>query len=115
MKATDLCLDCGLCCNGTLWPGAYVEESKHHLFKNVVKEKTNFGFSWQVPGGCEQLDNCNLCKIYENRPSKCKEFTCGVLEEVKRNEISFAYAELLIKDLKNNPNDETLIKRFKNC
>ena len=75
MKATDLCLDCGLCCNGTLWPGVYVEESKHHLFKNVVKEKTNFGFSWQVPGGCEQLDNCNLCKIYENRPSKCKEFT----------------------------------------
>ena len=115
MEATDLCLDCGLCCNGTLWPGVFVEKSKHHLFKNIVKEKTNFGFSWQDPGGCEQLDNCNLCKIYENRPSKCKEYECGVLGEVKANDISFAYAELLIKDLKNNPLDETLLKRFKNC
>ena len=51
----------------------------------------------------------------KNRPSKCKEYECGVLGEVKTNNISFAYAELLIKDLKNNPLDETLLKRFKNC
>jgi Fe-S-cluster containining protein len=115
MKANDLCLDCGLCCDGTLWPGVYVEESKHHLFKHIVKEKTNFGFSGQYNGGCEQLNNCKLCKIYENRPVLCKEFECGVLNEVKRNDISFAYAELLIKDLKKNRYDEVLIDRFKNC
>jgi len=115
MKANDLCLDCGLCCNGTLWPGVYVEESKHHLFKNIVKKKINFGLAKQGGDGCEQLDNCNLCKIYENRPSNCREYECGVLNEVKRNDISFAYAELLIKDLKKNPYDEELINRFKNC
>jgi len=115
MKASDLCLDCGLCCNGTLWPGVFVEESKHHLFKWVEKREVNFGFVMHEPEGCEQLDNCNLCRIYENRPSKCKEYTCGVLEEVKRNDISFEYAKLLIKDLKNNPQDKSLIERFKNC
>jgi|TARA_R100001377_G_scaffold42256_1_gene23855 Fe-S-cluster containining protein len=114
MKANDLCLDCGLCCNGTLSPGVYVEESKHHLFKNILKENKKI-LAYFEPNGCEQLDNCNLCKIYENRPSKCKEYECGVLGEVKTNNISFAYAELLIKDLKNNPQDETLLKRFKNC
>ncbi len=54
MKASDLCLDCGLCCNGTLWPGVFVEESKHHLFKWVEKREVKWWWVRHEAEGWEQ-------------------------------------------------------------
>ncbi len=114
--SSDLCTDCGLCCDGTLFPGMFVTEAERHLFSSVELSGPNTGLVSQANGnGCEHLNSCNLCNIYNKRPSPCKKFLCGVFNEVERNEITFEYAKILIKDLKNKPDDIDLITRFKDC
>lgn len=109
MKASDLCLDCGLCCNGVLHPGIVIEKSKMHLFKS---EKTISSFGVFIKQPCEHLDDCNLCKIYNIRPDTCQEYKCRVLKNVEKNEMSFDDAKTLINNLKKNPNDKSLKKKF---
>ena len=118
----DLCDGCGLCCNSILWPGVHVDESKTHLFNTITPDKgfNHNGESIILNSGmhlfkkkCEHLDSCNLCGIYDDRPTNCRNFYCGVFREVEDNKITFEFAQSLIKELKSNPNNQSLVSRFK--
>ena len=109
MVLSDLCLDCGLCCNGTLFSDFIIAKDEFKYFGKA--NNTDDHLSIKQP--CNHLDEQSLCKIYKNRPNVCKSFKCGILKEVSNKIISIDHAKSLINKLKANPLDEKLKNRFK--
>ena len=100
----DLCKQCGLCCDGTLFATTPVDEATQHLFAS----------NNQQPNGCEQLSSCGSCKIYENRPYGCRSFKCGVLKDLLKGHLKFKEAQQLIYEVKNNRTLESVVNTFRN-
>ena len=70
----SLCLDCGLCCDGGLFPRASLEGGGPRSAV-LTPDPENPGFFTQP---CVALDGCR-CTIYEDRPTACRRFECSAL------------------------------------
>lgn len=79
----NICFDCGLCCNGTIFDKVRVEGGDDLILP------------------CINLTNENKCSIYENRPERCKVFECKILWAYKQDKITRVNALQLIEDTKN--------------
>jgi uncharacterized protein len=85
----QLCPNCGLCCDSTLF--ADVELRKG----DDTKELTELGLSLYKKGKnkiafaqpCACFDG-KFCKIYDDRPKRCRTFECGLLKKVGADELS---------------------------
>jgi len=83
----QLCPQCGLCCNGVLF--ADVELRKG----DDAKRLTELGLSLKKKGRqrafaqpCACFDG-KLCRIYNERPKRCRTFECGLLKRVQAGEL----------------------------
>ena len=92
----DLCKQCSLCCDGTLFRLTPIDPPSEHLFT----------YANQRPNGCEQLSVCGSCKIYENRPRGCRLFKCGVLKDLEEGSLKYEEAQKIIDDVKKDINDQ---------
>jgi len=102
--SSNLCLDCGMCCDGTLFENFRIKYPKEsHLFS--IDQQ-------YIPQRCEHLDNCNGCKIYEKRPKVCSTYKCPVLRKYEEGDISFQNALEHITSVKNDPKNKEKIKNF---
>ena len=79
----QLCPKCGLCCNGVLF--ADVELQRDDDAGRLI----DLGLSLRKKGGKRvfvQPCNCfdgKLCRIYADRPARCRTFECGLLKRVQ--------------------------------
>ena len=97
----QLCLACGLCCDGTLFdlvklePGDDAAKLKALGLKVAVSRGkvpvTRF------PQPCTALCKDRTCRVYVDRPSQCRVFECGVLKDAKAGRIPFASALRVVK------------------
>lgn len=94
MNAVDqLCPNCGLCCDSTLF--ADVELRKDDDAKKLIGQgitlfqKTKFKVAFKQPCAC--FDG-KLCKIYSDRPTRCRTFECGLLKKVQADEMTASVA-----------------------
>ncbi len=97
----QLCLACGLCCDGTLFDNVRLESAEEGT---VVKAlglpvKTSRG---QIPFAffrqpCSALGDCRICRIYANRPGQCRSFDCQVLKDAQAGRITFDAAHRWVK------------------
>jgi len=87
--STNICLSCGLCCDGTLIGFVQLcEEEIPELSKLIEIEAVNGkGFILQP---CKEF--CNGCTIYAKRPKHCISFKCGLLKSVEQKELGFDLA-----------------------
>ena len=77
-----LCPDCGLCCNGVLYSSVRLqsEDNPAHLeLLGLALQPEDSGRSFSQP--CVMHDG-SLCRIYPERPARCRQFRCRVLEDV---------------------------------
>ena len=85
----QLCPNCGLCCDSTLF--ADVELRAGDDAKRLKKlgltlfEKTKTRLAFVQP--CAGFDG-KLCRIYADRPQRCRKFDCGLLKRVEANEMT---------------------------
>jgi len=85
----DLCPNCGLCCDSTLF--ADVELRKSDDPKRLTKlgleiwQKTRTKLAFPQPCAC--FDG-KWCKIYGDRPTRCRLFECGLLKKVSRGDMT---------------------------
>ena len=85
----QLCPNCGLCCDGTLF--ADVELRKGDEAKRLEKfgleifQKTKTKPAFTQPCACFDGE---FCKIYNNRPQRCRTFECRLLKKVSANEMT---------------------------
>jgi len=90
MNSVDqLCPNCGLCCDSTLFADVELRQGDDpqrlaRLGLNVQpKTKTKLAFSQP----CAGFDG-KFCKIYAERPNRCRQFECGLLKRVATGELT---------------------------
>jgi Fe-S-cluster containining protein len=113
--AEELCLSCGLCCNGVLFADVQLQpgDSPERLralglalsrLSGSGGRATQTGASSQgAPAHppkfrqpCAALEGC-LCRIYPERPHYCREFECALFKEVKAGRVTGTEALRLIR------------------
>jgi uncharacterized protein len=83
---SQLCPNCGLCCNGVLFAdvelrGGDDARRLENLGLSLVKKGTKLAFAQP----CACFDG-KLCNIYADRPKRCRTFECGLLKRVQADE-----------------------------
>jgi len=86
-SAARLCAACGMCCNGVLFHGMVVQpgDSLRALAAKGLRAKRRDGELQFLQPCPAHADNC--CRIYAERPKRCRVFTCRQLEGVLKGEI----------------------------
>ena len=99
--AEQLCLACGMCCDGTLFDGVQLEPGDDAqklktlgLRVSISRGKTPIA---RFPQPCTALCTNRTCRLYADRPSQCRVFECGVLKEAKAGRITFTAATQSVK------------------
>jgi hypothetical protein len=90
-----LCLDCGMCCDGTLFECVELEPSEQQAFVSVTLIRV--GDKVAVPLPCSKHRD-KRCTVYEQRPIRCKKFTCKLYEGVAAGSLSYHSAQTRIAD-----------------
>ena len=100
-KSTDavseLCPNCGLCCNSVLFADVELRkgDDPHRLREIgfVLDQKGQGKLAFAQP--CAHFDG-KLCGVYNERPKRCRTFECGLLKRVQAGEIPAGTALKLI-------------------
>jgi Fe-S-cluster containining protein len=100
-SAEQLCLACGLCCDGTLFDLVKLEASDDArkikaLGLPVVISRGKVPVA-RFPQPCAALCEDRTCRLYADRPWQCRVFECGVFKDAKAGRITFATALRLVK------------------
>jgi uncharacterized protein len=97
----QLCLSCGLCCDGTLFDLVKLEATDDArkvkalgLPVTVSRGKVPVA---RFPQPCAALCADRTCRLYADRPWQCRVFECGVFKDAKAGRISWAVALRLVK------------------
>lgn len=85
-----LCLDCGMCCDGTLFECVELEPDERSGFESLVLIRV--GEKVAVPLPCA-MHRGRRCSIYEQRPVRCKKFTCKLYDGVASGNLSLSSAQ----------------------
>jgi Fe-S-cluster containining protein len=85
-EKSDLCLSCGLCCQGVLHD--QVPLSEHELERAVRLRlpliDSPLRLAFRLP--CPRLE-ARRCTVYDERPGTCRSYACGVLHAYASGEI----------------------------
>ncbi len=97
----QLCLACGLCCDGTLFgnvrlgPGDDAQKLVAlGLPVSVSRAKPPVVFVRQP---CAALCADRTCRVYTDRPAQCRSFECRVFSAARAGRLEFAAALRLVK------------------
>ena len=85
----QLCPNCGLCCDSTLFADVELRASDNAArlsrFGLTLLKKTKLTKAFMQPCAC--FDG-KLCTIYADRPKRCGLFECGLLKRVETGELT---------------------------
>ncbi len=98
MSLSALCLECGLCCDGTLFRQVRISADERARLVTLgigVGTKKKGDVMW-LP--CGKL-NGRCCTIYDARPGGCRRFVCALGAKLERGEVSFDDAMLHVRDI----------------
>jgi hypothetical protein len=80
---SDLCLACGLCCNGVLFRDVELRPGDNEtVLCSVGAVVRRLKTKTSVPQPCPALCQDNRCQVYAERPQRCREFECALLKRV---------------------------------
>ncbi len=123
-RLPSICVECGLCCDGTLYSDVVFSRDEND--PNIEKEKERFKElefkssghdsvpAWRMPlTPCEFLgtEKENCCGIYEDRPSICSSHDCWLLLEYNAGFKTYGFAVNEINRIK-ALQDELRIKGY---
>jgi Fe-S-cluster containining protein len=97
----QLCPNCGMCCDSTLF--ADVELRKGDDPRQLANAGLNIFHKTKVKLAFAQPCACfdgKFCKIYPDRPKRCRLFECGVLKRVQGGEMTASAALKKIAEAK---------------
>lgn len=87
--ASKLCLACGLCCDGTVFGFALIEESEVEDTAAIGLQTfrtTNDEPAFRL--GCHYLDGTACTRYQSWRPSVCGDYYCQVQKRVRKHEVA---------------------------
>jgi Fe-S-cluster containining protein len=95
--ASNICLSCGFCCDGTVIGFVKLDREELPAIRKLmdIEEEHGNGFFLQP---CNNF--CDGCNIYSKRPKQCASFKCGLLKSVEQKELEFNSAIEIIDEVK---------------
>ncbi|WP_347157632.1 YkgJ family cysteine cluster protein [Pontibacter chitinilyticus] len=101
IDSTNICLACGLCCDGTLVGFVQLSPEELPRIKEVmaIEEASNDGIFLQP---CNNY--CDGCTIYPDRPKQCASYDCELLRSLQRKELDYTSAIEIIEVAKQRKN-----------
>jgi Fe-S-cluster containining protein len=97
---SQLCPNCGLCCNGVLFADVELrkgDDAKRLAELGLSLAKKGSKLAFVQPCAC--FDG-KLCGIYADRPKRCRTFECGLLKRVQAGELDAGAALKTISQTK---------------
>jgi Fe-S-cluster containining protein len=80
-EANALCMQCGLCCDGTFYGSVVVADDERPRLERVGLRIVQDGGATAMPQPCSALRGC-LCAVYEERPTACAAYECVLRKSV---------------------------------
>lgn len=104
MSEANLCLECGLCCNGVIFADVELQPIEVQRLKFKVQSLATRGKNGQqsvakLPQPCAALEGCR-CRIYAERPTYCRQFECLLLKNVQEGRIARLEASRMVRTAK---------------
>ena len=95
--SSNICLSCGICCDGTLIGFVQLEPEEVPKIKAImeIEEEKGNGFFLHP---CKKF--CDGCTVYSNRPKQCASFECSLLKSVEKKELEFNSAVKMVNVVK---------------
>lgn len=87
-----LCLQCGLCCDGTLFGSVVVEEGERERLGRARLRIVEADGRPAMPQPCTALKDCR-CEAYADRPNACRRYSCTLLERLLAGEVGEGAAQ----------------------
>lgn len=93
--ATQICVGCAMCCNGTLYGRARVAigEERRIVDEGLELVKSEEKSYFRLP--C-RFESCGRCTIYETRFEVCRTFQCALLRRAEAGEIDLEKASSIV-------------------
>lgn len=90
---SELCVSCGMCCDGTLFPYAFVrDEADRQIADDLGMITTEIKDRLFFKQPCPHFSGC--CTVYDKtRPHTCSAFFCPPIKKFKRGEQTFDEAQ----------------------
>lgn len=102
ISGEQLCVACGLCCDGTLFDLVKLErgDDAARLKALGLPVSLSRGKSpvARFPQPCSALCADRTCRIYAERPWQCRTFECKLFKDAKAGRITFAAALPLVRE-----------------
>jgi uncharacterized protein len=97
IDSTNICLACGLCCDGTLIGFVQLSHEELPAIKKLmdIEEASSDGVFIQP---CSKY--CNGCTIYLDRPKQCARYDCELLKSLQRKELDYNSAVEIVDEAK---------------
>lgn len=110
----DLCLHCGLCCDGTLFRAVELQSGDNSVrlkelglpiravrhIRGQVPQSPSVGSAatgLSFPQPCSALGAGCRCRIYPDRPMYCRQFECHLFQQVRQRRETTVEALRLIR------------------
>lgn len=91
-----LCVDCNICCNGTLFSRVPVSE-KEMLSLGGGSDFFVVNGQYRMKLGCSRLGTDGCCQVYDHRPKVCRTYRCDLLKRLENKELDKADAIEIVK------------------
>ncbi len=97
-ESLNICLSCGLCCDGVLIGFVQLDKEELSVMRTLkdIEAFENSGLFFQP---CSNLD-ADGCNIYSQRPRQCDLFKCEILKSIENKELDFDSALEIINLVK---------------
>ncbi len=93
----EVCPHCALCCNGVLFKDVELQPGDDGAnLKSLGLPVTGKRVA-KFPQPCAALVGCH-CRVYANRPVRCREFDCALLQSVAEGKTTVVGALRVIRD-----------------
>jgi Fe-S-cluster containining protein len=97
----QLCLSCGMCCDGTLFDGVKLEPGDDAQKLKALGLPVTFTRGRKpvarFPQPCVALCKDRVCQVYADRPNQCRTFECKLFKETRDGAVTIETAMKLVK------------------
>lgn len=94
----QLCPQCAMCCNGVLFKDVELQPGDNAARLKALGLPFARTLTLKFPQPCEALCEDRRCRVYAERPARCREFECALLKSVVAGEMEPLGALRVIRD-----------------
>jgi len=93
IQSSQLCLECGMCCTGLIFSHVSISHNAFSRLPTANVKTVDDTIKMSFP--CSFFKE-GCCSVYEVRPKKCQSYSCYLLENLIKGEVSFSNASKTI-------------------